>query len=270
MRPRRAPQIITLTTDFGLADHYVGTMKGVLLDRCPKAQIIDISHEIPPFSLYAGAYAISQAAPFFPPGTIHVVVVDPGVGTARRALLVGVQKQYFIAPDNGVLSLVLLHQANARIWEITNRKLWRDPVSDTFHGRDVFAPVAAALASGVAQRDDIGPEIEQITMLADLEPYEMEPDLWRGRILSVDHFGNVITNLRCGQFSGISLRNFTLSAGDRQITEFRTTFGDAARGLCFAYFGSSGYVEIGINQSSAAECLGVAAGGTVTLRVTID
>ena len=270
MKPRHAPQIITLTTDFGLTDHYVGTMKGVLLKRCPKAQIIDISHEIPPFSLYAGAYAISQAAPFFPTASIHVVVVDPGVGTTRRALLAQANKQYFIAPDNGVLSLVLLHQKNVRIREITNRKLWQNPVSDTFHGRDVFAPAAAALASGMAKPDDVGPELEQITMLPDLEPFEDQKGQWRGRILSVDHFGNVITNFRRDQFPGISPGNFTLSAGERQVTEFRTTFGDAPKGLCFAYFGSSGYVEIGINQSSAAEYLGVAAGDTVTLQVTID
>lgn len=268
MKLPRVPPVITLTTDFGLADHYVGTMKGVLLSGCPDAQIVDISHEIPPFSTYAGAYAISQAAPFFPPATVHVIVVDPGVGTARRALLLQLQKQYFIAPDNGVLSLAMLRHP-AKMWEIANRSLWRKPVSDTFHGRDIFAPVAAALANGSAQPQDVGPEIEQITTLPDLEPSETEAGFWRGRILSIDHFGNVITNFHIGDFPEIVRDDFALTVGDRHISEFRATFGEAPNGLCFAYLGSSGYVEVGINQSSAAEYLGIAPGDAVTLRVTI-
>src|SRR6476469_5428090 len=138
--------IITLTTDFGLQDHYAGTMKGVILSRCPQAQIVDITHAVPPFSLYAGAYAVDQAAPFFPPGAIHVVVVDPGVGTDRKPLLVEFREQFFVAPDNGVLSLLLTRNGGGTVREITNRELWLPRPSNTFHGRDVFAPVAAALA----------------------------------------------------------------------------------------------------------------------------
>ncbi len=271
MTSTRTAPIITLTTDFGLMDHYVGTMKGVLLSRCPGARIVDISHQIPPFSTHSGAYAISQAAPFFPAGTVHVVVVDPGVGTSRRALLMEAEKQYFIAPDNGVLSLILLrYGSGAKKWEITNRGLWRDPPSDTFHGRDVFAPVAAALASGNAKPEDVGPEIEGITILRDLEPREVEAGLWRGGVLSVDHFGNVITNFSCRDFPEIPRTQFTLKTGGEEITKFRATFGQAESGLCFAYFGSSGYVEIGINRSNAAERLGVAPGSEITLRVTIE
>ncbi len=270
MKPLRVPPIITLTTDFGLADHYVGTMKGVLLSGCPDARIVDISHEIPAFSTYAGAYAIARAVPFFPPGTVHVLVVDPGVGTARKPLLVEADKQYLIAPDNGVLSLFLQHHGNATIWEITNRSLWRNPASATFHGRDVFAPVAAALASGSARPEDVGPELDQITLLPDLQPVESEPGLWHGRVLSVDHFGNVITNFAGFDFPEVVRGEFTLCAAKKQITDFRPTFGDAAEGLCFAYIGSSDYIEIGINQRSAAAYLGISPGEAVTLRVTID
>src|SRR5581483_10205191 len=132
----RAAPIVTFTTDFGLADHYAGTMKGVLLSRCPEARLVDISHEIPPFSIHAGAYAIDQAAPYFPPRTVHVVVIDPGVGTARRAVLLEALGQYFIAPDNGVLSMIAARDKNWRAFEIANPALWASSPSSTFHGRD--------------------------------------------------------------------------------------------------------------------------------------
>ena len=155
------PSIITLTTDFGLRDHYVGTMKGVILSRCHRPSWSTSSHEIEPFSIYAGAYAISQAAPYFPPGTVHVVVVDPGVGTARKPLLVEASEQYFIAPDNGVLSFILATRpACAHEGESAIALSGFHPRPTTFHGRDVFAPVAAALAGGqiraCACRPDFG------------------------------------------------------------------------------------------------------------------
>jgi S-adenosyl-L-methionine hydrolase (adenosine-forming) len=269
MMPSRRPPIITLTTDFGLTDHYVGTMKGVILSRCPDASIVDISHEIPAFSTYAGAYAIAQAVPFFPPGTAHVVVVDPGVGTSRKALVVEAGGQYFIAPDNGVLSLICVRNSDAKIWEISSQSLWLKPISNTFHGRDVFAPVAAAIAGNSAVPKDLGPQIKQMTILPDLLPAEISPGSWRGRVLSVDHFGNIVTNFSSADFSRIAESRFALHVGKEEITEFRNTFGEADT-LCFAYFGSSGYLEVGINQRSAAEHLEVRAGELVLLRVRID
>jgi S-adenosylmethionine hydrolase len=256
--------IITLTTDFGLRDHYVAAMKGVILSRCPQAHLVDITHDIPPFSLYAGAYAIDQAAPFFPPGAIHVVVVDPGVGTDRKPLLVEWQKQLFIAPDNGVLSLIL-SQALARnggtlAREITNRDLWLPRPSSTFHGRDIFAPVAAALASRVVRPEQVGPLLDNIQRVPDLQPVELDRGVWSGKILSVDRFGNVVTNFRPPAGS------FSLAVGPHLISEFRQNFGGAARDLVFAYPGSSGYLEVGMNQGNAAHALNAAAGDTVTLR----
>jgi S-adenosyl-L-methionine hydrolase (adenosine-forming) len=253
--------IITLTSDFGLQDHYVGAMKGVILSRCPLAHLVDITHDIPPFSLYAGAYAIDQTAPFFPPGAIHVVVVDPGVGTDRKPLLVECQHQLYIAPDNGVLSLALARDNNSTAREITNRELWLPNPSSTFHGRDIFAPVAAALASGIARPEDIGPLLENIQRLPDLQPTEVEHGLWRGKVLSVDRFGNVITNFRPPTGS------FSLTIGQYAVTELRLSFGAAPPDLLFAYLGSSGYLEVAINQRSAAQSLQASAGDTITLRL---
>src|SRR5581483_11742407 len=226
MAPARVSPILTLTTDFGLADHYAGTMKGVLLSRCPDARIVDISHEVPPFSIYAGAYTIGQAAPYFPAGTVHVVVVDPGVGTARKAVLVEALGQRFIAPDNGVLSMILARDKNARMHEITNEDLWMDSRSSTFHGRDIFAPVAAAVASGEAEPSDVGPQLTRIELLADLEPEQREDGVWAGKVLSVDHFGNVITNFEAATFPLIASRQFSIGAGDKEISAFRKTFGE--------------------------------------------
>lgn len=267
MQPPRVPPIITLTTDFGLADHYVGTMKGVLLSRCPGASLVDISHEVPPFSIYTGAYAIDQAAPYFPPGTIHLVVVDPGVGTARKSVLVEALEQYFVAPDNGVLSMILARDQSAKIHEITNRNLWAASVSSTFHGRDVFAPVAAAIASGVASGHDVGPVASRIELLSSLAPKETTPGVWEGRVLAVDRFGNIVTNLSAAAFRQIASSHFALVIGNHQIDQFRTTFGDAPPGLCFAYFGSSGYLEIGVNQGSAASLLNASSGDPIHLRL---
>jgi S-adenosyl-L-methionine hydrolase (adenosine-forming) len=253
--------IITLTTDFGLQDHYVGAMKGVILSRCPEAQLVDITHGIPPFSLYAGAYAIDQAASFFPPGTIHVVVVDPGVGTDRKPLLVEFREQLFIAPDNGVLSLALAQTGGSTAREITNRKLWLPNPSRTFHGRDIFAPVAAALAAGIARPEEVGPLLENIQRLSDLQPIELERGMWRGKVLSVDRFGNVITNFLP------PTESFSLTIGHHAITELHRSFGAAPPDLLFAYLGSSGYLEVAMNQRNAAQTLQASAGDTITLRL---
>jgi S-adenosylmethionine hydrolase len=253
--------LITLTTDFGLDDHYVGTMKGVILSRCPEAQIVDITHRIPPFSLHAGAYAIDQASGFFPAGAIHVVVVDPGVGTTRKPLLIELRQQLFIAPDNGVLTLLLSHGDQSTIHEITNRQLWLPDPSNTFHGRDVFAPVAAALASGAAKPPDVGPLLENLERLPGLEPVQIEHGVWQGKILSIDHFGNVITNFKP------PAQPFSLAIGQHRIDDFRQSFGGAPPGLVFAYLGSSGYLEAGMNQGNAAHALGAAAGHTITLHL---
>lgn len=268
MKPLHAGPLVTLTTDFGLTDHYVGTMKGVLLSRFPGVRIVDISHELPPFSICSGAYTIDQAAPYFPSGTIHVIVIDPGVGTARKPLLLEALGQYFIAPDNGVLSMIIRRDAKAKAREITNRRLWLSAPSSTFHGRDIFAPVAAALASGAANAERVGPMLAKIELLPDLDARRTKPGQWQGKLLSIDHFGNAITNFGIAEFATIASSRFSLRVGTHRITSFQTTFGDAPDGRCFAYFGSSGYIELAVKQQSAAALLNAVPGDLVTLRVS--
>lgn len=260
-----APPIITLTTDFGLSDHYVGTMKGVILARCSNAVIVDINHDIPAFSILNGAYSISQAARFFPPQTIHVVVIDPGVGTSRKPILVEAGNQTFIAPDNGVLALILQQHRAASVREITNRALWLESPSDTFHGRDVFAPVAAALAAGLAKPDQVGPTLNSYEKLADLQARRIDTEITRGLVLNVDHFGNIVTNFPSYTSSDTS----SILVKDKEIRGFYKTFGEAPIGKLFIYHGSSGYLEIGMNQQSAAHALGVSLGDKISLRDTI-
>jgi S-adenosyl-L-methionine hydrolase (adenosine-forming) len=258
--------VITLTTDFGTRDHYVGTMKGVLASTCPEALIIDITHDIQHFDIWSGAYAISQAAPFFPAGSIHVVVVDPGVGTARRGISCVSGEQVFIAPDNGVLSLAIEETTRYRTRELQNPELWRKPASNTFHGRDLFAPSAAKLAAGVLRWDDLGPELDAIVRLPHSKVVEERQGFWRACVQSVDHFGNVITNLQVERVP-LQKSRFRLSSGGHTIDCFRQTFGEARRDELFVYAGSSGFYEIGINQESAAKILGASPGDPIILEV---
>ncbi|HEX7362106.1 MAG TPA: SAM-dependent chlorinase/fluorinase [Bryobacteraceae bacterium] len=261
------PPVVTFTTDFGLLDHYVGTMKGVVLSRCPDARLVDISHEIAPFSIYAGAYMVDQAAPYFPSGTVHLVIVDPGVGTPRKPILAEALGQIFIAPDNGVLSRIFARDRQTKVREITNRSLWLENPSETFHGRDIFAATAGVIAGETAKVHEVGPELRQFEKLTELEPTEIVPGVWQGRILNIDRFGNTITNFLSTRFPAVAEERFCLSVGQEQVRAFRKAFGLAAPGECFAYFGSSGYIEIGINQRSAAEKLGAVPGGQVQLRL---
>ena len=254
--------IVTLTTDFGLSDHYVGAMKGVILQHAPTAQIVDITHASRAFCLLSAAYAIDQAAPFFPPSTIHVVVVDPGVGTARKALLVEAGGYRFLAPDNGILSLILGRFPDAVFRELTNPALFHQPVSSTFHGRDIFASVAAHLAGGDALPEDVGPAVNKIVLLPDLIPTRNPDNTWHGVVLSIDHFGNIITNFPTHHLSspGVIVR-----ITGHCIAAIYPAFGHAPPHVCFAYQGSSGYLEVGINQESAAAKLNARPGTPVHL-----
>ncbi|MFL6416134.1 MAG: S-adenosyl-l-methionine hydroxide adenosyltransferase family protein [Bryobacteraceae bacterium] len=257
--------VITLTTDFGLQDHYVASMKGVILSVNAATPIIDISHEIPPFSIVSGAYAISQAAPCFPPNTVHVVVIDPGVGTARRPVLLEAGGQVFIGPDNGVFGLVAEVHPDAKCYEISRRDLMRSQISTTFHGRDIFAPVGAAVACGKVAGSDVGPQIFDWKKLEGLSPVQIDENAWAGKILSVDRFGNVVTNFRSSEFSFVFTASFELGISGHSIVRFGNTFGEAPSGEMFAYPGSGGFIEVGINQKNAAERLNAAPGQGVTL-----
>jgi S-adenosylmethionine hydrolase len=256
--------IITLTTDFGLSDHYVGAMKGVILSRCPEADIVDISHAGASFSIWSGAYTIQQSAPYFPAGTVHVVVVDPGVGTARKAVAVEALNQTFIAPDNGVLTLVLSRAQNFTAREIANPRLMLPTPATTFHGRDIFAPAAATISCGAVPFSEIGPVVEKPVLLSPIEPQLISPGLWEGRVLSMDHFGNLITNFPAGDFES---QAFRMTMGWVDISLRYATFADAPEGAIFCYAGSSGYLEIAMNRHSAAARLHAGPGDPIALRV---
>src|SRR5579871_4503494 len=181
--------ILTLTTDFGLSDHYVGVMKGVILSICPRARIVDISHGVGAYAIAEGAFTVAQSYPYFPRGAVHVVVVDPGVGTARRPILAQAAGQFFVAPDNGVLSMIYSRES-AKVRMIASDRYFLRPVSNTFHGRDIFSPVAAHLAAGVRPAQ-FGKLIEDYLRLNFEMPVRTGRRAWTGTILKIDRFGNM-------------------------------------------------------------------------------
>lgn len=257
--------ILTLTTDFGLSDHYVGAMKGVILTICPQAQIVDISHEVTPFETAEGAFTLAQAYRCFPQKTTHVVVVDPGVGTARRPILMEAGGQHFVAPDNGVLSMIYAQERH-KVRLISNARYFREPVSRTFHGRDIFAPVAAHVAAGVPParmgkiiHDYLRPEFEK--------PQPSGKRSWAGRILKIDRFGNLITNFHEREFPGLEQKSFSLAVGMAEIVRMARTYAEVKPGELFAIVGSSGYVEVSVNQGSAAKQVGCQTGSVAELTV---
>lgn len=251
--------LITLTTDYGTGDHLVGAMKGVIASILPEARVHDITHQVTPFDVLDGALTVANGYHYWPARTIHVVVVDPGVGTARRPLLVSAGTHYFIAPDNGVLSLVLERETEVRAWHITAEQYFVRPVSRTFHGRDIFAPSAAWLARN-GQPESFGPEVTDYERFALPKP-EISDSAIRGVILRADHFGNLLTNLRPEDAPRLaSGARFRLKTGTAEITRMITTFGEGAQGEPCLLEGSSGYLEIAANRASAAEITGAKAG----------
>jgi len=256
----RAP-ILTLTTDFGLSDHYVGSMKGVILGICPAALIVDISHQVSPYAIAEGAFLIAQAYRAFPRGTVHVVVVDPGVGSERRPILMEAAGQYFVAPDNGVLGMIIAGEKH-KVRMISNPRYFRQPVSQTFHGRDIFAPAGAHLARGV-RLASFGEVITDYVQPSFATPRRTGPDTWAGEILKIDHFGNIVTNFRADEFP----RFRELAIGGANVPRLVHSYAEAPVGELVVIAGSSGYLEVSINQRSAAERIGCRAGDPCDLRV---
>jgi hypothetical protein len=259
--------IVTLTTDFGLADHFVAAMKGVILSIEPRASIVDLSHEIAPFSIPEAAFTLSQAYASFPSKTIHVVVVDPGVGTARRPILAQAAGQYFVAPDNGVLSLVYAREKH-RVRAITAVRYFRHPVSRTFHGRDVFAPVAAHLASGVPPAR-FGKLITDYATGGFQGPTPSGARNWTGLVLKVDRFGNLITNFAVAEFPALETGAFELRIGRRRVTTCAHSYAQGSPRQLFVIAASSGYFEIAANQASAARLTGCGTGAAIELTAPV-
>ncbi len=246
--------VISLTTDFGTRDHYVGAMKGVIATLAPRATIADITHGIPAFDISEGAFAIAQAYRFYPSGSVHVVVVDPGVGSLRRPIAVAAEGHLFIAPDNGVLSQVLESAESFEARVLASRH-GHGSLSHTFHGRDLFAPAGARLATGLPF-GEVGDRVS--------DPFRLPPVTvarGAGRVLHVDGFGNVVTS-----FHEVDLPERTgLRVGSVTVRLRSTSYATAPEGQLFLIPGSSGYVEVSLNRGSAADTLGVRAGAPVTL-----
>jgi S-adenosylmethionine hydrolase len=263
------PSVITLLTDFGTADYFVAALKGVILTSNPLTCIVDITHEIPPQDIEAGAFTLLTCYRDFPKGTIHVAVVDPGVGSGRRAIVVKAGSQYFVGPDNGLFSYVLDNDPEHKVFQITKSKYFREAASSTFHGRDLFAPVAAALADGV-KPSKFGSRIEDAVRLAPLAPNKNDDGKVEGRIINVDRFGNCVTNFTRADLPEPGGKQ--LSVNGREITAFRQFYADedgskadeaGATDQIFAIWGSAGFLELSVNAASAAELLGVKRGDPV-------
>ncbi len=268
------PPVITLTTDFGSSDSYVGVMKGVLLGICPTAHLVDITHTIAPQHVQEAAFVLPTFVPYFPAGSIHLVVVDPGVGSrARRPVAIATPQGLFVGPDNGVFGPIW-HAALAR-WtdaevhavELSEARFWRAEVSTTFHGRDIFAPVAAHLATGVPL-GALGIRVDTIQGSPLPEPEQDTTGSLSGQVVYIDHFGNCITNITAGH---LHHQDGQVIVGTQQVGLIRHTYADVDLGMPLALVGSSGYLEIAIRNGNASEALQVTAGTAVqVLRDTVS
>jgi len=277
------PQIITLTTDFGTTDAFVGVMKGVILGIAPDARIVDLTHEVPPQDVLAGAYVLRGAVPYFPRGTIHVAIVDPGVGTKRRALVVATRDARFVAPDNGLVSLVAPRAAVRGMWDVSRSRARLPVVSRTFHGRDVFAPVAAALARGTAP-DELGTRLRTIARLTPPRP-RREAGRTIGEIVWIDRFGNLISNISADDLphaggTGAAERGARTARRhardafrgrkvsvtiDGHAFPLLRSYAAVAAGRPVALVNSNDLVEIAVNRDSAASVLGLGRGARIVV-----
>ncbi len=257
--------IITLTTDFGLRDPYVAEMKAVVLGISPDSRIVDITHEIEKFNIRMGAYILAAASSYFPKGTIHVAVVDPGVGTRRRAVLVQAEDQYYVGPDNGVLALATERRGTRHIYGIENPEFMLPEISNTFHGRDIFAPAAAYLASGISP-SEFGPEIHGIVTSRFAKIRRRENSL-AGEVIHVDGFGNIVTNLRERDLEAMGAKetiNIQLEDTALELKLCRA-YSEVQLQKPLAIVGSHSFLEISINQGEAAKTFDVSVGDKVTV-----
>jgi len=263
MRP-----LLALLTDFGTRDHYTGTMKGVALGICADATIVDITHEVPPHDVLAGALELAAAYKYFPPGTIFIVVVDPGVGSARKGIAVDTGDYRFVAPDNGVLTAVLRETPAKKIVELTERRYARPTVSRTFEGRDRFAPAGAWLAKGI-QLSALGRPIAEIQKI-DIPLPEVDADRIQGVVLRVDRFGNLVTNIDRKTVERLAQAGtMSIEAEGKRIERLVATYAELPEAGVGALFGSTDHLELAAPSASAAERLGLTRGARVTVTRSV-
>jgi len=258
-------RIVTLTTDFGVSDHYVGTMKGVIYSINPDAKIVDISNSVQSYDVLDGAITIAQSYRYFPADTVNMVIVDPGVGDTRRPIIATTEKHIFIAPDNGVLSMVFEREERLSVRHITADHYFLQPLSQTFHGRDVFAAVAGWLSKGV-EVAKFGDEITDFVRFAAPKPKKLNEKLTKGVILKCDKFGNLITNIRPQDVPELFLDeppDFKILIGKHEVTKMKKTYAQGGTGEVFGILGSMGYLEIATNRGAAARVVGADKGSDV-------
>ncbi len=260
--------LITLTTDFGTSSPYVAQMKGVMLGMNPDANIVDITHDVPPQDIAAAAVVLREVFEAFAPGAIHVVVVDPGVGTARRMIYADVLGRSYLAPDNGLLTL-LEEKGLQRVVELADRQFWRSEVSATFHGRDILAPVAARLSLGLDPLL-LGPPARNLVMLK--QEIAISPGRVRGEIVAIDHFGNLITNIHRNGLALAKLDptrpDLRIRLGQLELQRVSRTYGEQPPGTVTALFGSGGFLEIAVVNGHAARQLSACRGDAVEALAT--
>ncbi|MBS1808105.1 MAG: SAM-dependent chlorinase/fluorinase [Acidobacteria bacterium] len=257
--------MITLLTDFGIADYFIPSVKGVILSIHPQAQIIDLTHNIPAQDIAAAAFTLSACYHLFPAGTIHTTIVDPGVGSARHPIVIDTGRYLFVGPDNGIFSLVYAREKNFRVFHASRSSFFRSSISPTFHGRDVFAPLSAWLSKGI-RPECLGEEIQDYVVLPRTPPQPVA-DAIIGEIIHIDHFGNCITNLTLRELDWSQVTNATrIQINEHAVSSFGTHFAQAPNVTDFlAYLGSAGYWEIALWQASAAQQLNVRRGSKVYL-----
>lgn len=260
----RGVSVITLITDFGTRDWFVGTMKGVIACITPKARVIDLTHDLPPGDIRGGAFALAASCRFFPRGTVHVAVVDPGVGSRRKAIAAKTVSGSFVGPDNGVLSRALAKEKVTAIHALENEAYFLQPVSQTFHGRDVFAPVAAHLSRGVPIQK-LGPALKDFVRLEWPEPRRQRGGI-EGEVVYIDRFGNAVTNLESRLLQYSAGASCEVHAKRRRVCPLKTFYQAVAPKTLVALLGSSGFLEIAANGASAQNLLGIRIGDRVVLR----
>ncbi len=262
--------IITLTTDFGMNDHYVAAIKGVILWINPHINIVDITHTIPAHDILEAAFIINNAYPHFPPKSIHIIVVDPGVGSSRRPLLVCTDNHFFVAPDNGVLTFILEQEHVSESYELTAQHYWRGVASDTFHGRDIFAPVAGWLSKGT-QPKNFGEAIDNLKKIEIPVPKRIDDHRIMSEIIHIDYFGNAVLNVNMDYLIGmdreIFKNSFRLKSGNVIIADFKKTYSEGEPGKPFFLFNSSNFLEIAMNKTPAASILNLKRGSEVLIEI---
>jgi S-adenosylmethionine hydrolase len=257
--------VITLTTDFGTGSPYVAAMKGVILSINPWVTVVDVTHDVRPQDVRQAALVLDDVTGRFPPESVHVAVVDPGVGTDRAILYAKIGHRHFVVPDNGLLSRVARRIPPSKIVRVSNPEYWLQPVSATFHGRDIMAPVAARLCSGL-DPDKLGPPLAKLVML-DWPEAQTSPGKIDGQILDVDSFGNLITNIDAEMLAGVPDRQHVrVQLGEHEVEGVVSTYGDRPHGALTALIGSSARLELAVVGGSAARTLGVGVGHPLTVR----